>query len=381
MSMETASVIFEELESCHGVKIGHVKLANARALNALALGMIDLLYAQLKKWQQDENIAMVYIDGDGDRAFCAGGDVVSMFHTIATTNSTPASSDEYALQTYFTLEYELDYLIHNYTKPLLVWGNGIVMGGGLGLMCGASHRIVTTSSRIAMPEITIGLYPDVGASFFLNHMPAGCGLFLGLTGASINAADALHTNLADYFVSDGLKKPFFEKLLSANWQRGSLVATLDEICETFQNASFEFLPQSHLISHQNWLHKLADLPSVRDTVKAILSTPSESDLWLSKAQKSLSHGSAVSAHIVFEQLCRAQNMSLSQCFQMELGLSCKAGEFGEFQEGVRALLVDKDGKPNWKYKTVEEVPESVVEYFFEAIWPAELHPLAHFCEV
>jgi enoyl-CoA hydratase/carnithine racemase len=129
---------------------------------------------------------MVILQGEGDRAFCAGGDVVAMYHAMqANPNTVPAS-----LQDFFTREYQLDYLIHNYKKPLLVWGNGIVMGGGLGLMSGASHRVVTESARIAMPEITIGLYPDVGGSWFLNQMPECCGVFFGLTGASINARDA-----------------------------------------------------------------------------------------------------------------------------------------------------------------------------------------------
>lgn len=113
-----------------------------------------------------------------------------------------------AIEDYFTREYKLDYLIHTFNKPFIVWGNGIVMGGGLGMMVGASHRVVTESSRIAMPEISIGLYPDVGGTFFLNKMPDNCGLFLGLTGASINAADAKYTGLADFFIQADKNKHY-----------------------------------------------------------------------------------------------------------------------------------------------------------------------------
>ncbi|MEO9944157.1 enoyl-CoA hydratase/isomerase family protein [Paraglaciecola sp.] len=379
MFTESTTVLFEELDTDNGVKIGHAKLTKVSALNALDLGMIESLYAQLSIWQQDQCIALILLDAEGDKAFCAGGDVVSMYHLMkqAQSHVVQTDCDEYILQRFFTLEYRLNHLIHTYSKPIIVWGNGIVMGGGLGLMCGASHRIVTASSRIAMPEISIGLYPDVGASYFLNKMPLGCGLFLGLTGAAINAADALYVNLADYFVSQDLKTEFVSCLLSATWETTSVDTTLNTLCDIFQTKNSDDLPLGHLESRQNWLNGLSQLRSVKEAVNYIQSIDPQQDSWFERSQKTLSRGSAISAHILYEQLRRGKTMTLSECLQMELGLSCKSGKFGEFQEGVRALLVDKDGKPNWKYKTVEEVPDSVVEYFFEAIWPADLHPLAH----
>lgn len=377
MPKESPTVIFEELDTDNGVKIGHAKLTKVSTLNALDLGMMELLYTQLKIWQQDPYIALIVLDAEGDKAFCAGGDVVSMYHLMKQAESKvdQAGYHEYILQPFFTLEYRLNHLIHTYTKPIVIWGNGIVMGGGLGLMCGASHRIVTASSRIAMPEITIGLYPDVGASYFLNKMPAGCGLFLGLTGAAINAADALYANLADYFVSQDLKSEFFTALVSASWQSTSIESKLSELCNTFQAKCSEDLPSGNLETRQQWLSDLSNFHSVIDAVDYIETTDSLQDSWLDKAQETLSRGAAISAHIVFEQLQRGKTMTLLQCLQMELGLSCKCGEFGEFQEGVRALLVDKDGSPNWKYESVAEVPDSVLEYFFEEIWLEEIHPL------
>ncbi len=136
----------------------------------------------MQQWKNDHNIALVVLQGAGDKAFCAGGDIRDLYQAM---KAAPDTYQPY-VEDFFTKEYTLDYLIHTFDKPVLVWGNGIVMGGGLGLMAGASHRIVTASSRIAMPEMAIGLYPDVGGSWFLNRMPEGCGLFLGLTGASIN---------------------------------------------------------------------------------------------------------------------------------------------------------------------------------------------------
>lgn len=379
MSSENAVVIFDELVTESGFKIGHATLSKPSALNALDLPMIRLLTPQLEKWQQDPQIAMVFLDGSGDRAFCAGGDIVSMYQSMLQATGKEEDSnaaDALALQEFFTEEYQLDYLIHTFSKPVLVWGNGIIMGGGLGLMSGASHRIVTENSRIAMPEISIGLYPDVGGSHFLNQMPVGNGLFLGLTGASINATDALYSNLADYFVPHDVKVTLFARLLGANWQENLIQQTLSSICDEFHSLHFGQLPQGNLKEHQPWLTNLARQPDITTAVQHILSANASEDKWLNKAQKTLTVGSSITANLVFEQLRRGKTMSLAECFQMELGMSCKCGEFGEFQEGVRALMIDKDNQPKWRYGSVEQVPQATIDYFFADIWPQDSHPLA-----
>ena len=385
MSSENVPVIFDELTTECGFKIGHATLTKPASLNALDLQMINLLTLQLEKWQQDPKIAMVFLDGSGERAFCAGGDIVSMYKSMQDWVSDEEKPDaeksdnknSYALQNFFTQEYQLDYLIHTFAKPILVWGNGIIMGGGLGLMSGGSHRVVTENSRIAMPEISIGLYPDVGGSYFLNKMPAGCGLFLGLTGAFINASDAIYSNLADFFVSHDAKEIFLNRLLAANWQEGALHSTLSNICDDFHILHSEQLPQGNLINNQHWLTNLGAQADVSHAAEYIMSANAEDNKWLSKAQKTLSAGSPITANLVFEQLRRGKDMTLAECFQMELGLSCQCGEFGEFQEGVRALMIDKDHQPNWRFKSVDQVPKATVDYFFDDIWSLGTHPLAH----
>nr|MBL0709515.1 enoyl-CoA hydratase/isomerase family protein [Colwellia sp.] len=160
-------VTFQELDCNNGKKIAVATLNSPRSLNALSGNMIDLLYPQLKIWQSQTNIVAVFLKGEGDKAVCAGGDIEHMYDDMK------ASKGEFSpgIEEYFTKEYQLDYLIHPFNKPFIVWGNGIVMGGGLGMMAGGSHRVVTENSRIAMPEVSIGLYPDVGGSYFLNRMP------------------------------------------------------------------------------------------------------------------------------------------------------------------------------------------------------------------
>jgi enoyl-CoA hydratase/carnithine racemase len=380
MFSENAPVIFDELTTENGFKIGHATLTKPASLNALDLPMINLLTPQLEKWQQDPKIAMVILDGSGERAFCAGGDIVSMYKSMqdwGAVKENPDANNSYALQNFFTQEYQLDHLIHMFSKPILVWGNGIIMGGGLGLMSGGSHRVVTETSRIAMPEISIGLYPDVGGSYFLNKMPAGCGLFLGLTGAFINAADAIYSNLADYFVPHDAQQTLFDRLLAANWQPDVLHQTLSSICDDFHTLHSEQLPQGNLIEYQDWFTSLATKTDASQAAEYIMSVNAEDNKWLSKAQKTLSAGSPITANLVFEQLTRGKDMTLAECFQMELGLSCKCGEFGEFQEGVRALLIEKDHQPNWRFKSVDQVPKDTIDYFFENIWSLNAHPLAH----
>jgi len=251
------------------------------------------------------------------------------------------------------------------------------MGGGLGMMVGASHRIVTENSRLAMPEISIGLYPDVGGSYFLNRMPNNCGLFLGLTGASINSADAKYCHLADHFVANDKKDSFIEQLTQLNWQ--DEVAhnheNLSILLLDFEQGSVELQPETKLIEHNGLIEQVTRFDNLREIVNGILTADCE-DKWFVRAQKSLKHGSALSASLAYQQLQSGESLSLADCFRMELSLSVKSGQFGEFVEGVRALLIDKDNAPQWHFDSIESVDKKVVDWFFESQWSQEQHPLA-----
>ena len=369
----TDVVIFEEIACQNGKLIGVATLNSPKSLNALSGEMIDVLFPKLKDWQQRTDIAMVLLQAGIEKAFCAGGDIVKLYNEMVT------HPNEYApeIESYFAREYQLDYLIHTFGKPFMVWGTGIVMGGGLGMMVGASHRIVTETSRIAMPEISIGLYPDVGGTHFLNKMPENCGLFLGLTGASINAADAKYANLADHFVHAEQKEKLIASLSQINW--GETIALnhdkLTDAIRTFERLSLPSLPISQLKLHKETIDKVTKGDSLAIIVNDILAEQLD-DKWFSKAQKSLKHGSALSAAIVYQQLQIAESLSLADCFKMELNLSVKCGKFGEFCEGVRALLIDKDNTPNWRYPSIAQVDPEVIEWFFESKWQQAQHPLA-----
>jgi enoyl-CoA hydratase/carnithine racemase len=246
------------------------------------------------------------------------------------------------------------------------------------MMVGGSHRIVTENSRIAMPEISIGLYPDVGGSYFLNRMPNNCGLFLGLTGASINAADAKYCHLADHFVANANKEEFINQLTQLDWQESVALnhGKLTGLLLGFEQDSASLIPESKLTEHKTLIDQVTSFDSLKDIVSTILAVECE-DKWFSRAQKSLKHGSALSASLAYQQLQFGKSLSLADCFRMELNLSVKSGQFGEFVEGVRALLIDKDHAPKWHFDSGDVVDKKVVDWIFESKWSKEQHPLAN----
>ncbi len=383
-------VIFQELDCDNGKKVGLITLNSPKSLNALSSDMVALLYPKLVAWQQQQDIAAVFLQGEGEKAFCAGGDIVHLYSAMKNSAMTKNVStgniaaklnedNKFApeIERYFTQEYQLDFLIHTFNKPFIVWGSGIVMGGGLGMLVGASHRVVTESSRIAMPEISIGLFPDVGASYFLNKMPSGCGLFLALTGASINAADAKYCQLADYFVEQQHKDNLLTQLKMINW--GETIPLnhdkTSQLLQEFEQNSVNKLPVSVLKEHQPLISTLTDNEDLTEILTAILSVQTE-DKWFNRAQKSLKNGSVLSAQLAFIQLNKGKGMALADCFRMELDLAVKCGYFGEFSEGVRALLIDKDNRPQWQYSSIAAIDNKVLNWFFESSWSKASHPLA-----
>lgn len=360
----TAVVLFETLPGSAGKNIGVATLNVEKKLNSLSLEMVERLLPQLSAWEQDDSIACVWLQGAGDKAFCAGGDVKVLHDRIREVGAQAAMS---FCQAFFEQEYRLDYLIHRYRKPLLVWGQGIVMGGGIGLMSGASHRIVGEHSRLAMPEITIGLYPDVGGTWFLNHAPGRSGLFLGLTGANINAADALFVGLADRFIPAARKAAVLAGLQQIQWagdsrqHHGQVTHLLRE------HEDRAALPPSPVRNHYDLIQQLTDGDSCADIVNRLLAHSSD-DPWLGKATATLKKGCPVTAHLVYEQLQRGKKWSLEQVFQMELIMSVQCCLHPDFPEGVRALLVDKDGAPQWHHPSVDAVPAAWIEQHFTSPW-------------
>ncbi len=367
--MSEPVVLFETIPSVKGKKIAVATLNSEKSLNSLSLAMIDLLQPQLTEWENDDSIACVVLRGKGDRAFCAGGDVVQLYNS--------ACAQDGVATVFFEREYRLDYHIHVYKKPFILWGNGIVMGGGLGLMSGASHRVVTATSRIAMPEVTIGLYPDVGGTWFLNRAPGKTGLFLALTGASINASDALFLGIADRFVAHEKYADVISALASTSWSNNSAQhnGQVSHVLRAFEAKSRDQLPPDVVREHYDLIQQLCDGDNTQDIVANVLAWSGD-DKWMSKAVKTLAAGCPTSVLLIAEQLERGKHLSLTQIFQSELILSSNCMRFANFREGVRALLIDKDNAPKFEPAKLEDVkPEFIAEHFV-APWGNAANPLA-----
>ncbi len=368
--MSDAPILFEELPA-GSRKLGRVTLSVAATLNSLTLEMVDLLQAQLDVWREADDIGAVFIEGAGEKAFCAGGDVQALHKSSV---ETPGGPCDYA-ENFFAREYRMNYTLHTYHKPLVCWGHGIVMGGGLGVMAGCSHRVVTEKTRIAMPEVTIALFPDVGGTWFLNRMPGSSGQFLALTGASINAADAIYTGIADRFIASEHKAAVVDSLLAQQWSTDPAKnhGLVRHALRPFAEQSIAQCPGGQVEPHLGSINTLCDGDDIHEIIDNIVSLQTQ-DPWLSKAGQSLAHGSPLAALWIARQLLENRHASLKEIFQSEVRLATNIVRHPEFAEGVRALLIDKDRSPSWQYNTSRDVPEDVLADFFSDPWNS--NPLA-----
>lgn len=359
-------VLLERSATDDGRQLARLTLNSPRALNALNGEMIALLHEHLLELEADPAVVAVLLDASGEKAFCAGGDVVGLRRDCLAGDPLATATD------FFAREYRLDHAIHTYRKPIIGWGSGIVMGGGMGLLCGCSHRVVTETTMMAMPEITIGLYPDVGGSWFLNRAPGRSGLFMGLTGARLNAFDARFVGFADRLLRSDQHAELLAALARADWS-GDAFAAVSGVLRALE-AQAALAGESPLRERFDLIERLTDHDDTAAVVAAITAHDAAGDAWLERAQRSLAHGSPLAAQLIAAQLRRTRHLSLAEVFRSELVLSVRCCLGQEFFEGVRALLVDKDGAPRWAHGSVGEVEAATVAGFFAAPW--EAHPLA-----
>lgn len=351
-------LLFDLLQGSHG-NIGKITLNNPKSLNALNTEMIDAFQSALDQCEADETIKAVFVEGAGERAFCAGGDVVGLYNSMKETDK--GDVPQKALE-FFTKEYRLDYRLHTFSKPIISWGHGIVMGGGIGVMSACSHRIVTEKSMLAMPEVTIGLYPDVGASWFFNRMPANIGKFLGMTGSRINAADAIYAKLADTFILEEYREDVLQDLMDTEWSE-NLYCDVSNALQESVDFSKDDMQESQLQIHYSQIQYLLRDCDLKKNIERMSAFEAQSD-WLKLAQKSFNKGCPVTYMLVDEQIKRSRHMSLKQVFEMELIMSVRCAMNPDLEEGIRALLIDKDGQPQWSIGSVSEINKQEIQQFF-----------------
>lgn len=351
-------------------RVAVITLNRPGALNALSHAMVRELAVLLDACRRDDAIAAVVLRGAGEKGFCAGGDVRALYRQAT-------QGDDGWLQ-FFVDEYRLDYALHAFPKPVIALMDGITMGGGMGLAQGAALRVATERSKIAMPETRIGFVPDVGATHFLARLPVELALYLGLTGATLSGADALGARLADLCVPSSWLDTFETRLERADLS-GEPLKALRAVFEPPCNV----VPHAALDGQMPWIVRHFDKRSGVERIVATLRQDLARDelgrehrQWLQATLDALLAYSPTMLNVTREALLRGRQMTLAESFRMELGIAARAIEDGDFREGVRAHLVDKDRKPRWAPASLVEVRAERVRHFLCSPWKADVHPLA-----
>lgn len=371
MQVEFA-VHLERLSLSAGGYLARLTLNAPRRLNALTPEMVALILRLLLELRDDPDAVAVFFDGSGERAFCVGDDALRIRESALANPGGPAVEAE----AFFAQEYAVAHLIHTFPKPVIVWACGTVMGAGVGLMVGASHRIVTNASRLSMPEIRVGLFPGLGASWFLRQMPGATGLFCGLTGAELLPADALYAGLADYCLAADSRQQVVKALTQLrwcddpDWNRQQVTELLTDI-EAVQGVA---LGPSHLKQAREWIDRSCG-HAEPDRVARKICGYRGNQAWLQEASMGMRRGAASAAKLIFRQLAQGRGLSLKDVFRMELILAVNRIRDPEFAEGVRACLLDRDRDPRWCYRSIADVPDAEIDALFSAPW--QVHPLEH----
>jgi enoyl-CoA hydratase len=321
-------------------RIGRIVLNRPHALNALDLPMIRACTRALAAWRDEPHVHAVVIQGAGDRAFCAGGDIRAL-------RQYELDGEHHKAETFFREEYELNLMIATYPKPYIALIDGICMGGGIGVSVHAPYRVATERAAFAMPETAIGFFPDIGATFFLPRLPGHIGTYLGLTGARMQGADAVHAGLATHFVP-----------------RTELSALSDALAKGGPGALGPHtgpMPPFSSAPHRTVIDRCFGADSIQEILRRLETIDDE---WSRKAVATLRTVSPSALCWTLEALRRGADMTLPQCQAAELALTRTTMRHPDFTEGVRAMVVDKDRKPSWQPPRIEDIDPAEITAMF-----------------
>ena len=321
--------------------LGLITLNRPKALNALTRDMALAMKVQLDAWAVDVEVETVAVQGAGDRAFCAGGDIRSLYES-------GRAGTPYALD-FYRDEYILDAAIKHYPKPYVALIAGIVMGGGVGVSVHGSHRIADETTTFAMPETGIGLFPDVGGSFFLARAPGEVGMYLALTGARLKTADCLSAGIATHFVAKDKRATLVERLADGITPDAALADLHEDVPGTF------------LDSHRKSIDAIFGKSSVDELLAALDADHTD---WSRDTAKIIRTKSPTSTRLTFRQLREGAKLSFDDCLRMEYRMVHGIVAGHDFYEGVRATIIDKDGTPRWDPATLAEVSDAALDAYF-----------------
>lgn len=330
--------------------IGRITLNRPEALNAMTYDMCMAIGEALDSWVSDKAVRMVMIDAEGSRAFCSGGDIADLYST--------GKAGDYAYgRKFWADEYRINAKIKNYPKPFLAIMDGIVMGGGVGISAHGSHRIVTENTLFAMPECGIGLVPDVGGNWLLSRAPGSLGEYLGATGARLKAADCLIAGIADAYVPEAKLPELFEALedtadlsfidtFAYDPEDGTLVDTLSHVNSYFSNGS---------------------------AAGIITELESGEGEWQQETAKLMRRNCPLSVACAIEIVRQSRGLDrIEDILALEYRFTYRSMSHGDFIEGIRAQIIDKDRRPNWKPATLEELETSQISAMLEPLGEDEL---------
>ncbi|MEX3315131.1 enoyl-CoA hydratase/isomerase family protein [Sulfitobacter sp. PS-8MA] len=330
-------------------RAGRITLTRPKALNALSYDMCLAIEEAIDGWRDDPEVAVVVLDAEGEKAFCAGGDVAQLYQT-------GKDGDFGFARRFWADEYRLNMKLHGYPKPVISFMQGFTMGGGVGIGCHGSHRVVGESSKIAMPECGIGLVPDVGGTLLLAQAPGRMGEYLGTTGARMGPADVLHAGFADYYIPE------------ADWP--ALLAQLEENGDPFiLDKAATPPPPGRLAEVQTEIDQLFAGETLQEVTEAVSEADGD---FAAETLKSLRRGSPLSMACTIEMLrrLRGPGIGMAPALQQEYRFTYRAMERGDFLEGVRAAIIDKDRNPQWQHQSA--VPQADVEAMLAPLGDNEL---------
>jgi enoyl-CoA hydratase len=329
--------------------IGIITLNRPKVLNALTHGMCVAMKKQLDDWARDDAVKAVLIRGAGDRAFCAGGDIRALYES-------GKAGTPYALD-FYRDEYILDATIKHYPKPYIALIHGIDMGGGVGVSVNGAYRIAAENLTFAMPETGIGLFPDVGGSYFLPRCPGQIGMYLGLTGARLKAPEALYAGIATHFIP------------IAKWDVViASIANGDKLEQVLRRAG-ESVPETFLVQHREAIDRIFSGSSVEEVLSTL---DNEHEDWADDAAKTIRAKSPTSLKIAFRQMREGAKLEFDNCMKMEFRLVSRVVAGHDFYEGVRATIIDKDGAPKWQPTDLSGVSDADVAAYFAPLGEKEL---------